>query len=270
MNLNGLRTWVINLDRAVERLAHISAQLEPLSLPWTRFSAVDARHLSQTQKALLDERAFKAHHGTRAAPGELGCYLSHIEVMRAFLGSEAEFALILEDDVIVHASLPEVLKGLMQQAHRWDMVKLSAVHSGTPQPVLEVANGHHLAVMLSQCTGSSAYLINRHAAARYVAGLLPMHLPYDHAFDRGWQLKLKVRMVTPTPCTHYEGLASSMSPVDSTRKLAKHQRLPTYWFRLCNELQRVKYGLWQTHLERQATQREAISLVAPKNSPPCQ
>ncbi len=256
MNLDGLSTWVINLDRAVERLHHIRAQLGPLSLSWTRFSAVDAQQLNTAQQALLDERAFKAHHGTIAAPGELGCYLSHIEVMRAFLVSSAQFALILEDDVIAHAGLPRVLQGLLQHRHRWDMVKLSAVHSGTPQPVLEVAAGHHLAVMLSQCTGSSAYLINRHAASRYVAALLPMCLPYDHAFDRGWQLKIKVRMVTPTPCTHYDGLATSMSQVDATRKLPKHKRLPTYWYRLCNEIQRVKYGLWQTHLERQTTQRE--------------
>jgi glycosyl transferase family 25 len=35
------------------------------------------------------------------------------------------------------------------------MVKLSAGASGTPQPYLEVAPGHRLAVMLSRCTGSS-------------------------------------------------------------------------------------------------------------------
>ena len=45
---------------------------------------------------------------------------------------QAEFALILEDDVLLHDSLPAVLHGLLRHAERWDMVKLSAVHSGTP------------------------------------------------------------------------------------------------------------------------------------------
>lgn len=252
MTIEGLHTWVINLDRAHERLRHIQAQLEPLGLAWTRFAAVDAQQLQAQQLAALDEQAFRRRHGTIPARGELGCYLSHIEVMRTFLRTDAQFALILEDDVIVNATLPQVLRGLLQHAHRWDMVKLSAVHSGSPQPVVEVCAGHHLAVMLSQCTGSSAYLINRHAATRYVASLLPMRLPYDHAFDRGWHLQLKIRVVTPTPCTHYGGLVSSMGAFDPDRKLPKSQRLPTYWYRACNEIQRVKYGLWQTFLERRA------------------
>ena len=48
------------------------------------------------------------------------------------------------------------------------MVKLSAVHSGTPVPYLEVAPGHRLAVMLSRCTGASAYVVNRRAAEAYL------------------------------------------------------------------------------------------------------
>jgi GR25 family glycosyltransferase involved in LPS biosynthesis len=67
--------------------------------------------------------------------GELGCYLSHVQVMRGLLASAAAAALVLEDDVLLHDSLPAVLQGLMQHPARWDMVKLSAVHSGTPQPV---------------------------------------------------------------------------------------------------------------------------------------
>ncbi len=253
MNIEGLHTWVINLDRAHERLSHIQAQLKPLGLAWTRLPAVDAQQLQAQQLVELDERAFRRRHGTIPALGELGCYLSHVEVMRAFLRTDAQFALILEDDVIAHATLPQVLQGLVQHPHRWDMVKLSAVHSGTPQPIIEVAAGHHLAVMLSQCTGSSAYLINRHAATRYVASLLPMCLPYDHAFDRGWQLDLKVRTVTPTPCTHYGGLVSSMGTFNPHRKLPKRQRLPTYWYRICNEAQRLCYGLRHTILERRAS-----------------
>ena len=180
----GVQTWVINLDRAPERLARISAQLQRLQLPFTRLAAVDARALTPLQRAALDEPAFRRKHGMTPVPGELGCYLSHVAVMRAFLASEADFALVLEDDVLLHDSLPAVLNGLMQNAARWDVVKLSAVHRGTPVPYAQVAPGHRLAVMLSRCTGSSAYLINRRAAQAYLRsdrGLLPMSLPYDHA-----------------------------------------------------------------------------------------
>ena len=246
--LQSLHTWVINLDRAPERLARIRAQLDGLGLPWTRLAAVDARALTPEQAAALDEPAYRRKHGMAPSLGELGCYLSHVEVMRALLASPFEFALVLEDDVLLHASLPAVLEGLVARSERWDVAKLSAVHSGTPVPYLEVAPGHSLAVMLSRCTGSSAYLMNRKAAAAYVEGLLPMSLPYDHVFDQGWRFGLKFRLVTPTPCGHDEAIASTIV-VASNRKFAKWKRGSTYAYRIGNELRRAGYGLTQAARE---------------------
>jgi len=247
-----LHTWVINLDRAPERLARIAPQLERAGLAWTRLAAVDARALNPEQRAALDEDAYRRKHGMAPALGELGCYLSHVEVMRAFLASPHEMALVLEDDALLTPALPAVLQGLAAHPSRWDMVKLSAVHSGTPQPVLEIAPGHRLAVMLSRCTGSSAYLINRRAAERYLRALLPMSLPYDHVFDQGWRFGLKVRLVTPTPCVHDEQIATTITTAGASRKFPRHRRWPAYAYRIGNEWARLRYGLAETWRERRA------------------
>ena len=250
--MDRLQTWVINLDRAPERLGRITAQLGRLGLGFERVAAVDARAMSPAQEALLDRPAYRRKHGMEPLLGELGCYLSHVEVMRRMLASKAEFGLVLEDDVLLTERLPAALRGLMAHAGRWDMVKLSAVHSGTPQKVLEVAPGQHLAVMLSRCTGSSAYLINRRAAQAYLDGLLPMSLPYDHVFDQGWTFGLKVRLLTPTPCVHDEDAASMISAPSQapSRKFPWRQRFPTYGWRLRNEWRRLMYGLKSLRLER--------------------
>jgi glycosyl transferase, family 25 len=253
IRMDGLQTWVINLDRAPERLARITAQLQRLQLPFTRLAAVDAKAFTPAQAALLDEAAYRRKHGMTPVPGELGCYLSHVEVMRAFLASAAQAALVLEDDVKLHDSLPAVLRGLMAHTGRWDMVKLSAVHRGTPQPYLEVAPGHQLAVMLSRCTGSSAYLMNRRAAQAYLGGLLPMQLPYDHVFDQGWRFGLKVRLVTPTPCGHDDQVASTIgTSAGTTRKFPFPQRLPAFAYRLGNEWRRLTYGLASAWREKRS------------------
>jgi len=245
--MDGLQTWVINLDRAPDRLARISGQLQRLGLGYTRLPAVDARALTPTQRALLDEPAYRRKHGMTPVLGELGCYLSHVEAMRLFLASDAACALILEDDVVLHDSLPAVLHGLFQHAARWDMVKLSGVHSGTPVPFLVLAPGHRLAVMLTRCTGSSAYIVNRRAAGAYLHGpqpLLPMSLPYDHVFDQGWRFGLKVRLVTPTPCGHDDQIASTIvAPPGQARKFHWTKRWPAHAYRLGNEWRRLSYGL---------------------------
>jgi glycosyl transferase, family 25 len=245
----GLQTWVINLDRAPQRLARITEQLQRLRLPFTRLAAVDARAITAEQQAALDVGTYQKKHGMTPLLGELGCYLSHVAAMRLFLQSTAAFALILEDDVVLHNSLTSVLSGLMANPTRWDMVKLSGVHSGTPVRVLDIAPGHHLAVMLSRCTGSSAYIINRAAAKAYLGGLLPMSLPYDHVFDQGWRFKLKVRLVTPTPCGHDDQIASTIvALVGTSRKFHWTKRLPAFAYRLGNEWARLRYGLksWWT------------------------
>lgn len=251
MAMESLQTWVINLDRAPERLQRIAAQLERLDLPWQRLPAVDARAFTPAQQALLDVATYRRRHGMEPAGGELGCYLSHVEVMQRFLASDAAFALVLEDDVLLHDGLPAVLRGLMANPLRWDMVKLSGVHSGTPQPYLDLGAGHRLAVMLSKCTCSSAYLLNRRGAEAYLAGLLPMQLPYDHVFDQGWRFGLKVRMVTPLPCGHDQEIASTIVvPAGRSRKFHWTKRIGTHLWRLGNEWRRLRYALAEISRER--------------------
>lgn len=251
--LPGLVTLVVNLDRSPQRWQRVSAQLQALGLPYQRLSAVDARAFTPEQQVLLDVPAFHRLHGMPPLPGELGCYLSHVKAMQQFLDSSADCAMVLEDDITLTERLPAALAGLLAHPGRWDMVKLSGVHSGTPQPVLAVAPGQQLAVMLTRCTGSSAYLVNRRAAQAYVQGLLPMQLPYDHVFDRGWQFGLKVRMVTPLPCVHGEEEGGSTILGTGGARRAKfpwHQRLPTYAFRIGASLRRLGHGLHQWAAER--------------------
>ncbi len=250
--MDGLHTWVINLDKDHERLQRITQQLAPTGLAWTRISAVYGRDLSDAERArCFDAEGYRRRHGKEPAPGELGCYLSHLAVMRALLDSPHACALVLEDDVLLTPTLRPALQGLLAHPGRWDMVKLSQVHRGTPQPVLALAPGLQLAVMLSRCTGSSAYVVNRRAAQAYIDQLLPMQLPYDHVFDRGWQFGLQVRLVVPTPCIHDDTIATSIGAADH-RKFAWHRRLPAFGWRLHNEISRLRYGLRETRRERRS------------------
>ena len=58
--MDGLHTWVINLDRDGERLQRIAGQLAPTGLAWTRLSAVYGRDLpADEQRRLLDGAAYR-------------------------------------------------------------------------------------------------------------------------------------------------------------------------------------------------------------------
>lgn len=253
--MSALQTFVINLDRSADRLERIAQSLGQLGLPFTRVAAVDGRQLSDDERIRsLDEATYRRRHGMSSLPGELGCYLSHVKAMHAFLATEADAALILEDDVQPEPELPQVLQALLGCPDRWDMVKISGVHSGTPVRVARLTGRHGLAVMLSRCTGSSAYVVNRRAARAYVDGLLPMSLPYDHVFDQGWHFGLKVRMVSPLAARHDAQVATTITAAASgaSRKFHWSRRWSTYAYRLGNEWRRLRYAIAQLWLERQA------------------
>ena len=162
--------------------------------------------------------------------------------MRRFLETDSPYALILEDDVQLSPCLPSVLNALADASADWDMVKLSGVHSGSPLKLKPLCGKAHLAVTLTPYTGSSAYVINRRAAHNYLAGLLPMKVPYDHEFDRGWHWGLQVRAVVPSPCGHDQAGESLINTASTRRKFHWTRRWPAVGWRLGNQWHRLLYG----------------------------
>jgi glycosyl transferase family 25 len=249
-----LRTFVINLERSPDRLERITQRLQQVGLPFTRVSGVDGRQLDERERGeAIDEATFRRLHGMPSLPGEVGCYLSHVKAIRAFLATDADAALILEDDVQPDPALPQVLQALLGCPAHWDTVKISGVHSGNPVRVRQLTDRHWLTVMLTRCTGASAYVINRRAAQAYADGMLPMTLPYDHVYDQGWHFGLKVRLVQPLAALHDSVVQTTITPVGAvSRKFHWTRRLYAFWFRAGNEWRRVRYALGQLWLERGA------------------
>lgn len=242
MILSKFFTLVINLDRAPQRLSFMSDQLASIGLHWERMSAADGRLFSLEDATLVDLTEFARRHGKTPVHGELGCYLSHVWAMRRFLETDSPYALILEDDVQLSEVLPRVLEALANVHGDWDMVKLSGVHSGSPLKLQLLCAQAHLAVTLTPYTGSSAYVINRRAAQNYLSGLLPMRVPYDHEFDRGWHWGLKVRAVMPSPCGHDQAGESLINTTTTQRKFHWTKRWPAIGWRLGNQWRRLLYG----------------------------
>lgn len=246
---------LINLDRSEDRLQRMSRRLDDIGLSWQRLSAVDGRGLDLDGMPEISVQDFERLHGKALKPAEAGCYLSHLAAIDAFLASDRPFALIAEDDVVFADDLCEVLAALLENADHWDMVKLSGMHSGLPLPVLPLIGDYRLSVPLAQHTGSGLYLVNRHAARRLSEGLLPMRLPYDHAFDRAWALNFRMRLVKPMPGNQMtaDSAHSTIGYGDNpTRKFPWYRRITMASYRLGNELQRFIYNLFEWQRARRA------------------
>ncbi|PKP70053.1 MAG: glycosyl transferase [Alphaproteobacteria bacterium HGW-Alphaproteobacteria-4] len=233
-----LAVYLINLDRAPDRLARMAARLQAAGVAFERVAAVDGRAL-RFPIPEFSALSYKFLHGRRTVPSEIGCYLSHIACARRLLQGQASHALILEDD----ADLPEDMIALLDAAIRagedWDLLRLSTVNGGPMLPFRRLTAERHLAVALFREKGAGAYVINRRAAMWFVQRLLPMRLAWDIAFDLEYLAGLRAAFVVPVPVNQHTESVSQIQGDVAASKLPRWRYLTVLPYRLWLELTRL-------------------------------
>lgn len=193
-------TYVINLDRDVQRLDAVTQNLNMRGLPFKRIPGVVGKELPNWEKYVDLKDYAKKNRRTTPKLGEVGCYLSHLKAMETFLQTNEPWCIILEDDAEV---LPECLAVINDLAATddWDLVKLFNFHHGLPFKKRLLGLNHHLVIHLTRTTSNAAYAINRRAAQKLLRSALPITEQIDHAIDRPWETGLRIRGVRPMPVT---------------------------------------------------------------------
>jgi len=123
-----IKHYVINLDRSPERLSNISAQCKKYNIDFVRISAFDGSTLDLEK--LADDTACRYEMGRSIQPGEVGCFLSHKKALDAFLSSEDEFAVILEDDAILSKNFSKSVSDICSFIDQNQQLNVFAVNLG--------------------------------------------------------------------------------------------------------------------------------------------
>ena len=235
-------TYVINMDSATERMAHMDAELKRVAIPYIRQPGVVGMELPYPNENFSDW-SYKYLHGRRWAPRELGCYLSHIQCLRNFLQTDAPYALILEDDVKLDDNIKGILERAIAHASDWNMLRLSSVNHGKWWSVRKLGS-HSLAVCLTREKGAGGYLVDRKAAACMLRKLLPMRLAWDIAFDLEWFLGFKTLGVYPFPVEQNIEFETQVQQDLQSIKIDKNViYVPVLITRFFTEIIRVNYRL---------------------------
>lgn len=225
-----LKTYVINLANAPDRMAYIREQLEQLDIPYERIDAVFG-DLIPEPIADYDENKFRRLFGKATNKRVVGCYFSHMNAMREFLKTGVDHALILEDDATLPPDFKEIVNASMQHAEHWDLLRLSSFRKGKFLVFGQVPGNREIAYNTRIVKNTAAYLINRKAAECCVQKMLPMFLPYDIALDREWLYGFKAACVNPFPVTQRKEIESQIprgTKIKKYRTLAKAYNLYTH------------------------------------------
>ena len=126
--------FLINLDRSPDRLSSCSKRLNQAGLEWQRFSAVSpANNESARLHHLYRPEKTVSTFGRHLTRGEIGCFLSHYEVMKIAIQEKLDYSIILEDDASPKFnalnSLGLIIEWLTKENPPVDWVHLSRITS---------------------------------------------------------------------------------------------------------------------------------------------
>ncbi len=233
-----MQAYIINLDGATDRWASVVHAFAGTKFNLCRIAAVDGNTLRLPVEG-YSEGLYRWFHGRPTNPRHVGCYLSHVKAMEAFLATKEEHALIGEDDLTLLPDFEAVISAALGYSRHWNILRLTGLSRGHPAKVTELCHGYGLHVNFGRLKGTGAYVIDRAAARKWITRLLPMRLPIDHAVDREWFQGLRAAYVLPFPASQNETGFRSSIHVGQTLKLSALRRyVATYPYQAFNEVTR--------------------------------
>jgi len=186
-----MRAYLINLDRATERLATFSQQAERIGLAFERIPAVDASTIVDVPPGM--------------SPPAVACFASHRVAWQKLVDGDGDWCAVFEDDV--HLS-PEVV-GLLTD-ERWipryaALIKLETFSYPIKVRRKGIAAGarRQLHELLTYHCGTGGYVIGRDCARKLLAVTAGMERPVDDViFDLAVarSLDLAVLQLVPAVC----------------------------------------------------------------------
>ncbi len=249
-----IRVFVINLDRSPDRLRAIRENADAHGIELTRIPAVDGGKLPPDRPLPVDRKTFERIHGKRILPGEIGCYLSHLDVLETIAAGDDPHAVIVEDDVRFDAGFLPFLDKL-RRLEGWDAVKL--VNHRTRGFVAHAAVDETVSIgrcAHGPCGSSAAYVVTKAGAARLLEALSPMRLPYDVALERGWSGKGYSLFTTDRPQVALGSAEASTiaaaSGVYQKVTFPPYKRIGTLIFRAGDYLRRIIYTFQKKDMSR--------------------
>jgi Glycosyltransferase involved in LPS biosynthesis len=172
-----MKIFLVNLDKATERLASAEGQLKSQDIDYERIPAVYGKDLP-AESITTQYNAFRwwCAMGRPVALAEIGCALSHYNIYRRMMSDESlAFCCILEDDVALSPQFGSTL----QEVERWiDPTKPQIVILNDHQNKYGyLPRGIHRSCYGGTCT--DGYVLTRVAARNLLETNLPIIVPCD-------------------------------------------------------------------------------------------
>lgn len=240
--------FVINLARAAERRADISARLHTAGVDFEIVDAVDGKKLDMNSIAdRLTNALCRKFCLPDLRPAEVGCFLSHYNLYKRIADEEIPAALILEDDAVWEDDFFTTVGEVVASKYYWNIVQLAG--KKPLRVVSEIDNfGKRKLVRYNRFGATAAgYLIDLDGAKKMLNFCYEIRGNIDWQWHEIWKSKVYFYHIHPPLVTHdtknsYIGYSESFKKPKTHRKLAigqwrwfvyrQHRQLAKKFFQL--------------------------------------
>lgn len=234
--MNNLGVFYINLARSQDRRRDMEAELNKYNCNYYRVDAADGQQPGVVHNSGYNVQLNKKYYHKALSNGEIGCVESHKRALRAFLQSNFQCALILEDDARARYNhLFQELTLVAQTANDWDIIKL---YLGKKKKRLgnAVKISENLTIGIPQKIPNStlAQLVSREGAEKLMQAYAEFGEPSDVLLKSWWRYNLRILAVENAVFD----TADVASEIDSHshRKSGKKYRFKRLWQKLNYEI----------------------------------
>jgi glycosyl transferase, family 25 len=212
-----IKSYLINLDKDRDRLEFFSKNFSRLGLTFERVAAIDGRLYSEQEHHAFEIQRPRNYNRQRHKPwlrGQMGCFLSHMEVWRRIAEGKENFCAVFEDDEHISDDLRNLLFDDQWIPPEADVIRLETSTNRvrlSARPILTyLGRSVYKVKSTSWCAG--AYLISRDTARALVALDKKYHEPADvilYNFEESVIAPtLNILQFNPALCTQDKHLAS--------------------------------------------------------------
>ena len=239
-----MRYQIYVLNRAAEktRLEHFRIQAGRLRQSFVRVEALSAESVQVSGELKhYDDAQNQQQYYRGLTMAEIATYLSHRRAWQRMLDDDIDFAIMLEDDVLLANSFTYLARTIAQLEEPWHVIKLAEPYARMKSRGIERSGAATLVRYSHIPLGTCAYIISREGAHAMLQWSERFYRPLDVDFQWAWQPGLKVRGIRPYPVQLSHRLGRAAKPVALMRK---HQ---------VRRFVALKEGLkyhWQRRLQR--------------------
>ncbi|MDE4453840.1 glycosyltransferase family 25 protein [Psychrobacter sp. DAB_AL62B] len=138
-------TYLINLDESYERLESAKSQLDNIDWQFERFPAFDGRGKKLSDFENYDDNQARKILGRSLLNSEIGCYLSHYNCALEFLKTDADFLVVLEDDMEISSDFKSVTEQLIaflshENELEWHLINIAAKKKKITKDITQINN----------------------------------------------------------------------------------------------------------------------------------